>query len=102
MEELADKTLFHCIITGPTNCGKTKYFVDILRSSYRNVFEYIILICPAYIKNETYKGFANNDPRFIVLSPDADSVDEINELLSCCNKVFSGYNTLLILDDCAF
>ena len=102
MEELADKTPFHCIITGPTNCGKTKYLVDILRSSYRNVFEYIILICPTYAKNKTYEGFGHNDPRFIVLSPDADSIDEINELLSCVGDLFSGNETLIILDDCAF
>jgi len=35
------------------------------------------------------------------LSPDASSVDEIDEILSCCKEVFSGHNTLIVLDDCA-
>ena len=31
MEDLRDKIPFHCIITGPTNCGKTKYLIEQLR-----------------------------------------------------------------------
>ena len=102
MEELKDKLPFHCIITGPTNSGKTEYLINCLRTSYKNVFEYIVLICPTYINNKTYQGFANNDPRFIVISPDASNVDEINNILSDVILVFSGYQTLVILDDCAF
>ena len=101
MEELKDKVPFHTLVTGPSGCGKTEYLVDLLHGSYRFVFEYIILICPTYSVNETYRGFGNNDPRFIVLSPDASNVDEIDELLLCCKEVFSGYETLIILDDCA-
>ena len=44
MDELADKIPFNCIITAPTNGGKTKYLIDKLRGSIRYVFEYIILI----------------------------------------------------------
>ena len=39
MEEL--KVPFHCIITGPTNCGKTKYLIEQLRGPFKNVFDYI-------------------------------------------------------------
>ena len=99
MNELIHKTPFHCIITGPTNCGKTKYLVDQLRGSFRYVFEYIILICPTYIHNKTYKGFAHKDPRFFVFCPH-DS-EEILDLLQACKTLFSGTNTLIILDDCA-
>jgi len=101
MEELKDQVPFHSLIIGPTNCGKTQYLIDILRGPYRHVFEYVILICPTYSKNKTYQGFGKNDPRFIVLSPDASSVDEIDEILSCCKEVFSGHETLIVLDDCA-
>ena len=48
MEELRDKNPFHCIITGPTNCGKTRYVIDQLRGSFRHVFDWIVLICPTY------------------------------------------------------
>ena len=101
MEELRDKNPFHCIITGPTNCGKTRYVIDQLRGSFRHVFEWIVLICPTYSKNKTYRGFAKGDKRFVVLSPDASNVEEINDLLGICEDFFSGTNTLIILDDCA-
>ena len=42
MEEL--KVPYHYIITGPTNCGKTKYLIEQLRGPFKNVFDYIILI----------------------------------------------------------
>ena len=99
MDELIRKTPFHCIITGPTNCGKTEYLVSKLRGSFRFVFEYIILICPTYIHNKTYRGFAQGDKRFFVFYPDSD--EEIQEILQDCKTVFSGTNTLIILDDCA-
>ena len=101
MEELRDKNPFHCIITGPTNCGKTKYVIDQLRGSFRHVFDWIVLICPTYSKNKTYRGFAKGDKRFVLLSPDASNVEEINDLLGICEDFFSGTNTLIILDDCA-
>ena len=99
MNELIHKTPFHCIITGPTNCGKTKYLVDQLRGSFHYVFEYIILICPTYIRNKTYQGFARGDRRFFVFCPTDN--EEIQDLLQACKTLFSGTNTLIILDDCA-
>ena len=101
MQELRDKIPFNCIINGPTNCGKTRYLIDQLRGPFRKVFEYIVLICPTYDNNKTYDGFAKGDKRFLVLSPDSSNTDEINELLIDCATLFSGTNTLLILDDCA-
>lgn len=101
MNELREKVPFHCIITGPTNCGKTNYLTEQLRGPFRNVFEYIVLICPTYAKNKTYHRFAHGDKRFLVLSPDASNSYEIIELLKDCAQLFSGTNTLLILDDCA-
>ena len=99
MDELIHKTPFHCIITGPTNCGKTEYLVSKLRGSFRRVFEYIILICPTYVHNKTYRGFARGDKRFFVFCPNND--EEIQEILQDCKTVFSNTNTLIILDDCA-
>ena len=96
MDELADKIPLNCIITAPTNGGKTRYLIDKLRGSFRYLFEYIILICPTYAKNKTYR-----DKNFFVFMPDESNQDEINEILDCCYTLFSGANTLLILDDCA-
>ena len=99
MEKL--KVPFHCTITGPTNCGKTKYLIEQLRGPFKNVFDYIILICPTYDRNKTYHGFAKNDKHFLVLMPDASNQAEIEELLNLCAILFSGTNTLIILDYCA-
>ena len=101
MKELREKVPFHMIITGPTNCGKTNYLLEQLRGPYRKVFEYIVLICPTYAKNRTYHRFAWGDKRFFVLSPDSSNSDEIDSLLKDVSELFSGTNTLLILDDCA-
>ena len=101
MKELRDNIPFHMIITGPTNCGKTKYLIEQLRGPFRKVFEYIVLICPTYAKNRTYHGFALGDKRFLIISPDASNSDEIDSLLTDVSLLFSGTNTLLILDDCA-
>ena len=101
MNELVDKIPFNCIITGPTNCGKTQYLVDQLRGHFRGAFDYIVLICPTYTHNKTYKDFAKGDKRFWVLSPDSSDQDEIDNLLTLCSSFFSGENTLIILDDCA-
>lgn len=101
MQELRDKTPFRCTITGPTNCGKTKYLLDQLRRPFKGVFDYIVLIYPTYVKNKTYHQFAKGKKRFFVLSPDARDSDEINDLLNHYITLFCGTNTLLILDDCA-
>lgn len=101
MNGLRYKVPFNCIITGPTNCGKTKYLIEQLRGPFKKVFEYIVLICPTYAYNKTYHGFARGDKRFFVSSPDASNTDEINELLKDVSELFSGTNTLIILDDCA-
>ena len=99
MKELVHETPFHCIITVPTNCGKTRYIVDQLRGAFRYVFEYVVLICPTYIHNKTYQGFARGDPRFFVFCP--NDFEEVEELLQACRTLFSGTSTLIILDDCA-
>ena len=44
MDELVEKIPFNCIITGPTNCGKTRFLVDKLSGAFRKKFEYIVLI----------------------------------------------------------
>ena len=65
------------------------------------MFDYVILICPTYDRNKRYRGFAKNGKHFLVLMPDASNQVEIEELLNLCAVLFSGTNTLIILDDCA-
>ena len=88
-------------ITSPTNCGKTRYLIQMLRQYFRYAFSSIVLICPTYKDNKTFRNFAKGDRMFIVLSPSASNSEEIDILLQDLVTYFSGTNTLFILDDCA-
>ena len=72
-----------------------------LRRYFRYAFSYIVLICPTYKDNKTYRNFAKGDNRFIVLSPSVSNQEEVDEILKDCATYFSGTNSLFILDDCA-
>ena len=93
-----DNIPFNALIVGPTNSGKTKYLVEILSNEFRGKFDYVILLCPTYTFNETYRGFAEDDRDFFVLIPHQD---QINDWLRIVSFVFEGTNSLIILDDCA-
>ena len=101
MEELRDKIPFHCIIVGPTNCGKTQYLVEKLRGLFKGVFDFIFLICPTYAYNKRYYNFAQGDKHFLVAASSADSEADINQLLGDANNLFTNTNTLIIMDNCA-
>ena len=94
-----DQIPFNALFVGPTNSGKTKYLVDQLSSGpFRGKFDYIVLVCPTYVHNKTYNGFADNDDRVFVVTP---AQDEVDTLLRALSLLFEGTNTLLIIDDCA-
>ena len=43
----------HCaIICGATECGKTKYILDLLETEYFNYFDYIVIFCPTFKYNK--------------------------------------------------
>ena len=57
---------------------------------------------PTCVYNKTSANFAKNDKRiFNVIRYASNQEDEMNQLLDYCEKLFTGRNTLLILDDCA-
>ena len=89
---------FNALMVGPTNSGKTKYLVDLLSNEFRGTFDYVILLCPTYTFNKTYRGFAEEDRDFFVLTPDQHHIDDWLRIVSF---VFEGTNSLIILDDCA-
>ena len=57
MDELVDKIPFNCIITGPTNCGKTIFLIDKLSGTFRKKLEFIVLICPTYTIKQNIREF---------------------------------------------
>ena len=94
----------HGIVTGMTGCGKSRWVVETLRGPMRKKFNYIILICPTYAYNKTYRDFAKGDPGFLALAPDASDEGELNDILQLCSTVYDDNRakTLFIVDDCSF
>lgn len=86
------------LIVGPTNSGKSKYVVNQLRGPYKNKFDYIVLVCPTYVYNQTYNDFGLGDNHLFVVVPEQDQVDfELKQM----TLLFKGTKTLFIIDDCA-
>ena len=92
------KLPFNALIVGPTNSGKTQYLLNQLRGPFRGKFDYIVLLCPTFVKNKTYEGFVDRDPHIFVI---ACLQQEIEDWLRLASYFFAGTNALFILDDCA-
>ena len=92
------KLQFNALIVGPTNSGKTQYLPTLLRGPFRGRFDYIVLLCPTFVKNTTYEGFVDRDPHIFVI---VRLQHEIEAWLRLASYFFVGTNTLFVLDDCA-
>ena len=92
------KLPFNALIVGPTNSGKTQYLLIQLRGPFRGRFDYIMLLCPTFVKNTTYEGFVDRDPHIFVI---ACLQHEIEPWLRLASYYFMGTNTLFVFDDCA-
>lgn len=93
------ETPFNMIIVGMTGCGKTYYLLKMLESDYKGHFEYIFLICPTYLYNKTYQEWKyKDDKNFFPIPCDQDLVEGF---LKYITDIYSGTNSLIILDNCA-
>jgi len=89
---------FNPLIVGPTNSGKTKFFVNQLFGPFRGKFDYAVLICPTFAHNRTLSRLAERDPRFY---PIICEQHQVEIWLRLASLFFEGDNTLIVLDDCA-
>jgi len=92
------KIAFNPLIVGPTNSGKSSFVVDQLYNTFLFKFDYIVLICPTFVHNNTNSQIGENDPRMFVRTCKQHKVEM---WLKIERFVFEGTNTLIILDDCA-
>ena len=89
---------FNALIVGPTSSGKSKFVVDQLYGPFRGKFEYIVLICPTFVYNKTFRRIGERHPRMSVITCKQHHVEKWFEVVK---HFFEGTNTLIILDDCA-
>jgi hypothetical protein len=90
----------HCaIICGATECGKTKFILDLLETEYKHYYNYIVIFCPTIKYNKTYKErkFILEDNKIFIVNPG----NKLNECLECYYNLLKGYETLFIIDDCS-
>lgn len=95
------ETPFNMIIVGMTGCGKTHfvYHLKLLENEYKGHFEYIFLICPTYLYNKTYQEWEYKDNK--TFFPNPCDQDHVEGFLKYITDIYSGTNSLIILDDCA-
>jgi len=87
------------ILSGITNCGKTKFVLDLLTSEYMHYYDYVDIICPTFMWNKTYhRRWIYEDMRVIIIDPSSSSLDKC---VKCLKIIFKGTITLFIIDDCA-
>ena len=90
----------HCaIICGATECGKTKFILDLLEAEYKKYFDYIVIFCPTFKHNKTYhdRRFIFTDNGIFIVNPGS----KLNECLEYYYDLMKGYETLFIIDDCS-
>ena len=104
MEKLTSVLIFephNMLISGVTNCGKTKFILDLLEKEYLNKFDNIIIFCPTYFFNTTYdRKWIYTDKQVYIINPSAVKTS-LNLILTFVIEIFKGSNSLFIIDDCA-
>ena len=84
------------IFLGQTVCVKTHYVLNLLKSEYKDQFEYILIIFPTLLWNRTYltRSFIR-DPGFFLIEPG----DKLFKWIEILSQLYSGHTKLFIIDD---
>ena len=91
------KSTHTAMFVGQTGCGKTKLVLDLLESEYKQVFDFIVIICPTLKDNKTYnrKWVFSDECVYLINDEKIDILKVIDEF----SNLFAGMDTLFILDD---
>ena len=87
------------MIVGMTACGKTQYLLEMLERDYMGHFDFIVLLCPTFEWNKTYRDWKYIHDKDVIAVPFSSS--HVDKVITLVTRTYSGTNTLLILDDCA-
>ena len=85
------------LFIAPTGVGKTHLVLNLLENEYRDHFDFIIIICPTLVHNQTYKsrGWVCTDPDIIHIEPDNNLYYWIEKI----SNLLTGSKTLFLIDD---
>ena len=70
--------------------------MDLVKKEYKNYFNFIIIICPTFKHNETYRSqkWFWDDPKFILIEPGNHLYDWVEKM----GKLSAGFKTLFLID----
>lgn len=85
------------IFSGPTSCGETQKVLVLIEREYKDHFENIAILCPTLQWNKTYleRSWVWKDDNVFCIEPKVN----LFELVKKISKLFSGEETLFIVDD---
>ena len=85
------------LFVAQTGVGKTHLALNLLETEHKNLFNFIVIICPTLKYNSTYKSrsWVWNDPDVIPIEP-GNNLYYLNEMI--CN-LLAGDKTLFLIDD---
>ena len=88
---------FNVLVAGPTKSGKSGFVVNHLYGPFCGKFDYIVLICPTFAHDKTFRRLGEKDPRMYIAICEQH---EVEIWLRVVRYLFEGTNTLIILDNC--
>ena len=85
------------LFVAPTGVGKTYLALNLLETEYKNLFDFIVIICPTLRYNSTYKSrsWVWNDPDVIPIEPG----NNLYYLIEKISNLLAGDKTLFLIDD---
>jgi tRNA A22 N-methylase len=86
------------IICGQTGCGKTEFVLDLLEKEYRQVFEFIVILCPTLEWNKAYKNreWIGTNKKIIIVNPIVKEEEKLQELLRTTTCLPTNNSTMRI------
>ena len=88
------------MFVGVMACGKTEFLLRLLETTYKDHFEFIVILCPTVSDSKVYlswKWIFDNKNVFIV----CDVEGKLNEWIKLFKNMLKGHQTLFIINDCS-